>query len=82
MKEDFYGDISIHAPREGSDLEEMMEQAQNPAISIHAPREGSDSYVWNLDEATEISIHAPREGSDGFDPVRQGATSHFNPRSP
>ena len=33
--------ISIHAPREGSDISEIV---QNPAnkISIHAPREGSD----------------------------------------
>ena len=34
-------DISIHAPREGSD--EMDAERVDPAdISIHAPREGSD----------------------------------------
>ena len=33
--------ISIHAPREGSDLSELIELCYNH-ISIHAPREGSD----------------------------------------
>ena len=34
-------DISIHAPREGSDLNHVLSEIQG-AISIHAPREGSD----------------------------------------
>ena len=33
--------ISIHAPREGSDTE-RAEIGKTKAISIHAPREGSD----------------------------------------
>ena len=34
--------ISIHAPREGSDL--ILDRFYiHPEISIHAPREGSDS---------------------------------------
>ena len=33
--------ISIHAPREGSDLFSLMSSFGWP-ISIHAPREGSD----------------------------------------
>ena len=57
-------DISIHAPREGSDL--WVAQAINDVvISIHAPREGSDRpLVSGVDRAMIISIHAPREGSD------------------
>ena len=35
--------ISIHAPREGSDMEAMAEIHSFPDISIHAPREGSDA---------------------------------------
>ena len=34
--------ISIHAPREGSDPQEIILRG-NRKISIHAPREGSDS---------------------------------------
>ena len=35
--------ISIHAPREGSDAHGPI-SAPAETISIHAPREGSDSY--------------------------------------
>ena len=56
--------ISIHAPREGSDTQRSPE-ADTPAISIHAPREGSDvSALIGAFCAFLISIHAPREGSD------------------
>ena len=34
--------ISIHAPREGSDVIVNGSNAQDVDISIHAPREGSD----------------------------------------
>ena len=34
--------ISIHAPREGSDVLSRAQLARQIAISIHAPREGSD----------------------------------------
>ena len=34
--------ISIHAPREGSDVEQFL-RPQRLKISIHAPREGSDA---------------------------------------
>ena len=34
--------ISIHAPREGSDLDFNPDTAEVNDISIHAPREGSD----------------------------------------
>ena len=35
--------ISIHAPREGSDVGETVLFATENEISIHAPREGSDT---------------------------------------
>ena len=57
--------ISIHAPREGSDLKVCFVHGIISDISIHAPREGSDvvsSVVVLI--VTPISIHAPREGSD------------------
>ena len=38
---DHYNKISIHAPREGGDLEDIMADMDG-CISIHAPREGGD----------------------------------------
>ena len=57
--------ISIHAPREGSDVRATVTTSQNKNISIHAPREGSDTLVrFSPPIKIIISIHAPREGSD------------------
>ena len=55
--------ISIHAPREGSDI---FGQADDPitVISIHTPREGSDINAEIARLEYVISIHTPREGSD------------------
>ena len=56
-------DISIHAPRTGSD-DRPESGSVLPGISIHAPRTGSDGV--NIFQVFEpgISIHAPRTGSD------------------
>ena len=56
-------DISIHAPRVGSD-ETNNPTAQCRVISIHAPRVGSDDEHCNFINVQHISIHAPRVGSD------------------
>ena len=55
--------ISIHAPRAGSDYE-MTVDAWDGGISIHAPRAGSDGVNVKFSVSDEISIHAPRAGSD------------------
>ena len=39
---DYVPEISIHAPREGSDQAELEKEEAARKISIHAPREGSD----------------------------------------
>ncbi len=60
----YFRGISIHAPREGSDLLAVSCSALW-GISIHAPREGSDRLQHlGLIRRFVISIHAPREGSD------------------
>ena len=59
-----YVDISIHAPREGSDPVLTLDRIAAHLISIHAPREGSDKGRLRRGESLGISIHAPREGSD------------------
>ena len=58
-------DISIHAPRTGSDQVRCCYSRQ-PPISIHAPRTGSDVTFCPVAIARSISIHAPRTGSDGI----------------
>ena len=71
-------DISIHAPRVGSDKGFGFFDAE-VGISIHAPRVGSDLFIRDqlrvgsddcaaLDaDNAAISIHAPRVGSDTED---------------
>ena len=60
-----YYKISIHAPREGSDVFWLIVPVPEPQISIHAPREGSDGRQGGcFQRVMPISIHAPREGSD------------------
>ena len=56
-------EISIHAPRMGSDSTVQSHSTSN-TISIHAPRMGSDSTPVGLMYVHSISIHAPRMGSD------------------
>ena len=56
--------ISIHAPRMGSD-ETGVTVPLAVGISIHAPRMGSDDkYSKKYNVTKSISIHAPRMGSD------------------
>ena len=58
-------EISIHAPRVGSDDYNKGMMFPPKSISIHAPRVGSDKEYAEEDViALMISIHAPRVGSD------------------
>ena len=43
------GNISIHAPRMGSDLRRFIKPECHVAISIHAPRMGSDVQSGKFD---------------------------------
>ena len=56
-------EISIHAPRGGSDCSWLQRCCSCP-ISIHAPRGGSDHQKTQKSRTSTISIHAPRGGSD------------------
>ena len=58
-------EISIHAPRTGSDLRNTGGTVRTWWISIHAPRTGSDEFLETICKRQYIiSIHAPRTGSD------------------
>ena len=58
-----YG-ISIHAAREGGDMQAALNAAGYTDISIHAAREGGDAVRFNAAGRRGISIHAAREGGD------------------
>ena len=73
--------ISIHAPRGGSDLAHDQ-HLRHPHISIHAPRGGSDPKPSVDIQPSSISIHAPRGGSDRFLSWPICGHTYFNPRSP
>ena len=74
-------EISIHAPRTGSDLLAIAKK-QKHIISIHAPRTGSDENLIVEGHGRLISIHAPRTGSDSLESENELFQKNFNPRSP
>ena len=58
--------ISIHAPREGSDIQTLPRCGRSFGFQSTLPARGAtikSSWVFPM---TVISIHAPREGSDGL----------------
>ena len=77
-------DISIHAPREGCDLESTSSDSfARSTISIHAPREGCDyPYPSWPSYKAGISIHAPREGCDVSYLLGNGVTFQFQSTHP
>ena len=75
------GGISIHAPREGCDDQNLNGSSQCQ-ISIHAPREGCDQDIHPLLRDMYISIHAPREGCDEVQPWMFGHPVQFQSTHP
>ena len=74
--------ISIHAPRTGSDDNPPDDDLLAEVISIHAPRTGSDTDGTAHRGEGRISIHAPRTGSDALSKRGFYPFNDFNPRSP
>ena len=56
--------VSIHAPREGSDLHLLVPGAMVGLFQSTPPARGATSTPANSTTNTIVSIHAPREGSD------------------
>ena len=75
-------DISIHAPREGSDLA-MQKANLTWKISIHAPREGSDACCWARDISAALFLSTlPARGATLRSAHVQCISLDFYPRSP
>ena len=64
-----YTDISIHAPRAGCDISNVLNRLVDRLISIHAPRAGCDHGGGERPAEAVISIHAPRAGCDFVQPL-------------
>ena len=74
--------ISIHAPREGSDLPKTTKPLASN-ISIHAPREGSDAKGLSLHcNSNNFYPRSPRGERLRQLPLSIGAHAYFYPRSP
>ena len=58
--------ISIHAPREGSDAGLACNYPGWPKFQSTLPVRGATAVVRIVSALVVISIHAPREGSDGI----------------
>ena len=75
--------ISIHAPREGSDLANLGEMEVLNKISIHAPREGSDANAMNQYQAARAFLSTlPARGATIRPTAKNRLQYHFYPRSP
>ena len=74
--------ISIHAPREGSDLHHLAGIGQIGIFLSTLPVRGATNMLLNIYAIKDISIHAPREGSDLVLCSFFLLVRHFYPRSP
>ena len=75
-------DISIHAPRTGSDALEKIGTKPADSFQSTLPARGATCTLADVVRGTAISIHAPRTGSDFLPPRGRLVHTDFNPRSP
>ena len=74
--------ISIHAPREGSDLSGNVGMTDALKFQSTLPARGATDNCIDIFMDSRISIHAPREGSDRISRAKLTGNHNFNPRSP
>ena len=77
----FGDDISIHAPRGGSDSDASTRRRMRPYFNPRTPRGVRHSTCISPVPST-ISIHAPRGGCDREVRTLSNAGRDFNPRTP
>ena len=56
--------VSIHAPREGSDIPNRTDSSNVHTFQSTPPERGATADNTGPDNSEAVSIHAPREGSD------------------
>ena len=77
-----YQGISIHAPREGCDLDVSAGDRLVDDFNPRTPRGVRLMPVQDIRRGDVISIHAPREGCDFVVPILNPFKGYFNPRTP
>ena len=82
MGTQFSKDISIHAPRVGSDFVIFRVEWPSSLFQSTLPVWGATNAVPLRKSGLGISIHAPRVGSDHRRNQPDRCTRDFNPRSP
>ena len=75
-------DISIHAPRTGSDVFAAPKNDRRSKFQSTLPARGATASLTHNTDKKRISIHAPRTGSDSIRNHDMYIVQHFNPRSP
>mgnify|MGYP003274856076 CR=1 FL=1 len=74
--------ISTHAPRAGSDFDQMEQVINTLKFQPTLPVRGATDAHRERDVPSPISTHAPRAGSDESALHARVAYHNFNPRSP
>ena len=74
--------ISIHAPREGCDVNSDFNVYYRPKFQSTHPVRGATLGYRPKSAKLDISIHAPREGCDRIQPQYATHRQNFNPRTP
>ncbi len=74
--------ISIHAPRTGSDSRRAEQIRKGADFNPRSPHGERRAGLWGQTPEETISIHAPRTGSDASSNRALQTMRHFNPRSP
>ena len=75
-------EISIHAPRTGSDTRLRRRSQRARIFQSTLPARGATGRLDCFHLLLGISIHAPRTGSDRHGQAPDGRVGNFNPRSP
>ena len=75
-------DISIHAPRVGSDTVTFWLPIFPTSFQSTLPVWGATCILRSFSVSSFISIHAPRVGSDPTEGAASAEPVNFNPRSP
>ena len=76
----FWDDISIHAPARGATLQNLAMRLTR-CISIHAPARGATELQSKYSVSRSISIHAPARGATKPGRLSWSWMKNFNPRS-
>ena len=77
-----YAEISIHAPRTGSDARRWTTLSTLPHFNPRSPHGERPDALWNTAHAGIFQSTLPARGATACPPSAAAPTAYFNPRSP